>query len=343
MRLRFLVFTVLLGCGGDDTSIDINADQNNVCGEVAEVACHNMYQCCSEGEIEQLLQVSDARSEAECRDDVRRTCARAIALHDVGIDQDRVRFDAQTMNECLEALVAPGDTCATIASALPWTEACLSSAWIGLVQDGGSCLSTSECANKDSVCGGSQTCVALPTDGRPCRAGACATGAFCDDGTCRAQLPAGGACVSSIECLDHLFCDTTVASGTCTPLHVLGERCTGNASCTSSRCNPGTCARSGQTCLTNSTCGGQCEGSQLLCSNDSQCSTGTCSLTATFCSNVTPCTGAGNVCTFPIHCVLDECVGDVVCAEPHVVVDYCQGAIDDLPVPVIDQPQTGRM
>lgn len=247
MRAQLMAIAFLLGCGGG--GVDISTDQNNVCDQVAEVACHNAYQCCSEGEIERLLNVTDPRSENECRSDISRRCIRSIAALDYGIDQKHVRFDSKIMNDCLNSLVAPGDTCATLASALPWTEACMNSAWIGLVEDSGACLSSAECASKDSFCGANQTCIARPTEGQACNFSTgvtgCASGFFCLGGTtCRAQAAAGGACTSLSGCLDGLFCDTTTLPGACAPLRAPGETCTNSAACTSAQCNLGTCASS---------------------------------------------------------------------------------------------------
>jgi hypothetical protein len=53
--------------------------------------------------------------------------------------------------------------------------------------------------------------------------------------------------------------------------------------------------------------------------------------------------GAGNVCNFPIACDHAACNGDVVCAEPHVVVDYCTAAITNIPVPVPTTPPPGNV
>jgi hypothetical protein len=59
---------------------------------------------------------------------------------------------------------------------------------------------------------------------------------------------------------------------------------------------------------------------------------GACTVSGNFCSNLMPC-AVGTTCVFPVKCNPAACVGDVVCAESHVTVDYCQGAINDLPVP----------
>ena len=338
MRVQLIAIAFVLGCGGSD-GVDVSTTQDNVCDEVAEVACHNLYQCCSEGEIEQFLNVSDPRSEGECRDDLRRTCARSIAVFDFGIQQKHIRFDATIMNDCLNAVLAPDQTCATIASVLPWTEACLDSAWVGIVDNGGACLGTFECASKDSVCGANETCTALPDEGKPCGQFGCASGFFCSAGTCHAQLAPGGACASSIQCTKGSFCDFAVAPSVCAELRAPGQACASDAACASNDCIPGTCATTGLSCFSDAGCSGTCPGTGISCTTDATCGTGTCSVGATACFVAGACGGTG-VCVFPVQCNLGTCLGDVVCAERHLLVDYCRGALDELPLP-LPRPQGG--
>lgn len=334
MRMRLVWIGLLLGCGGGDDGnkgISINADVSNVCDEIAEVACHNMYQCCAEGEIEDFLGVSDPRSEEQCREDVRRRCDRAIAPRELGLAEGRLSFDARIMNACLEALIAPEDTCATIAGELPWSDACADAAWVGRVAYGAKCLSTMECAASDALCSADEICTPPSEDGEPCGTRGCATGSFCELGVCTAQLEEGDGCSSNAECLDGLFCDTRSVLPMCTALHRVGERCTSAASCASGRCHPGTCAGSTQTCFVGAECEGRCANDGSSCTEDVECApSGTCSQSpSTSCTSASQC-GAGNECVFPA--CLHECEGNVVCADNHVVADYCQGAISDLPV-----------
>ena len=56
--MRTIGLVVALGvaaCGG--TNLEISVSEDNLCAEIAEVACHNAYTCCAEGEIEALLGV----------------------------------------------------------------------------------------------------------------------------------------------------------------------------------------------------------------------------------------------------------------------------------------------
>src|SRR5262245_9697250 len=166
---------VIGGCGGGsgNSPPDINADQDNLCDVVAGVACYNMYLCCSEGEIEDFLGVDEPRTVDQCRDDFTRICERNLAELDWSISEGRAAFDADVMNGCLELLVAPDGVCASVETALPWAEACMGSAWTGLVADGDTCYYNFECQSVDSYCAGNRTCTALPGENDPCN-GQCA-------------------------------------------------------------------------------------------------------------------------------------------------------------------------
>jgi hypothetical protein len=321
------------GCGGDGGRgrPGVSTSESTVCDGVADVACYNLYQCCSEGEIEEFLGVSDPRSEDECRDDVRTFCERQVSAFDFSIKNKRVQFDAKVLNACLQAIEAPADSCVTLGAVTPWTEACMGSAWVGTVATGGACDFGHECT-ADNVCSASRLCTALPGDGKPCVESGCASGLFCDIGTCHPLRAEGGMCASSVQCQQGLFCDTTGAR-TCTKLHAVGEKCTGSTTCATNTCLPGTCAGSTNDCFTSTSCEAHCADDNSFCIGDVDCgSPGTCSLTQTVCGSPADCVGVGNTCVFPVKCLPAECVGDIVCAEPHVVVDYCLGALNSLPV-----------
>ncbi len=115
MRASFRMFCLVaaVGCGGDD-GVGIDTSQSNVCDEIAEVACHNLYNCCTEHEIQVFLRVSEPRTQVQCREDVKRSCERDIASLNFSIEQNRLRFDPNLMNNCLAAIVAPDATCAEV-------------------------------------------------------------------------------------------------------------------------------------------------------------------------------------------------------------------------------------
>jgi hypothetical protein len=332
-----LLCICVVACGD---GVEISTNAQNVCSEIAEVACHNLYKCCSEGEIEGFLRVDEPRTEEQCREDVRRLCRRDIARLDDAISSRRMRFDATTMNNCLEALVAPDSTCATVSSTVPWAEECMNSAWVGLVADGGQCFNTLECGSKDSVCAPTnQTCVAKAGTGQPCGQFGCATGNYCQTATatCQPQLGEGQPCTSQVQCQTKLFCDTGAPTPTCTAPKDGGQTCSTDNVCKSNDCLAGTCAGSTTQCFSTTGCGRRCTNMPAVtCISDSGCGNGTCSITTTMMCNTTGMTCPLNeVCQFPVgRCAQVECAGRV-CSQAQLVTDYCQSTLqifDDFPL-----------
>jgi len=329
MRAAALCLVIAVGCGGDGNgrpSVSTTAD--NVCGQLARVACFNMYSCCAESEIESRLGVTDPRTEDQCITDFERRCDRSLARIEFSRKNNRVRFDSAAMNACLQAIEAPDGTCATVSTMLPWTAACMTSAWVGITPDGGACNFAYECG-ADSTCPVSQACTPKPRSGQPCGTG-CASGLFCNVGMCAPLLSSGQACAATAQCQTGLFCDLAATAPTCTALHETGQACTSNASCASNKCNPGTCAASGNTCTANTQCTGTCSNSPTIsCTLDSTCGAGTCSVGGAACFTAGTCNVTGT-CVFPNRCTGATCVG-AVCADNELTVDYCQGALSALP------------
>lgn len=337
MRLAFIsVLGLLIGCG--DEGVSVSADENNFCGEIAEVGCHNFYQCCSEGEIEDLLNVTEPRTEGQCRDDLTKLCDRLGNQLTDSIKAGRVSFDAATMNDCLNAIVAPGDSCAAIAMAVPWKEACMTSAFVGKIATGSACFFNHDCAGApDSFCGPDQKCQQKPTAGFPCGTG-CASQFYCGPGgTCVSKVGAGGPCTQSDACMTDLFCDFSQnpTMGMCTARGPGGSACLGNDGCQSGSCIPGRCMGTNFTCYQDTQCSGHCANSTLSCTTSATCGTGTCSVSSISCTTQTTCTNTGQVgdtCVFPVLCLPGDCVGDPVCTNALATVDYCTGTASALPV-----------
>jgi hypothetical protein len=337
MRLAFVTGCALLVACGGGGNVDVSANQDNFCTEIAEVACHNFYQCCSEGEIEDLLGVSEPRTEGQCRDDLELFCARGMgnSLLD-SIKEGRVTFDSARMNDCLNSLIAPEDSCATVVDAVPWKEACMETAFVGTVATGGNCFFSHDCAGApDSFCGPKQKCEQKPTAGFPCGTG-CASQFFCGpSGTCVAKGAMGAPCTSADSCQKDLYCDfvTNPSMPVCSTKVPGGSACTGNDSCASGTCIPGRCMGTNSICYTDTNCGSHCANSTLSCTTSSQCSSGTCSVGGNTCTSDLSCTsGTGDMCVFPVLCVPGDCVGDPVCTAAITTVDYCDGFVSSLPV-----------
>ncbi|HEY1556572.1 MAG TPA: Dickkopf N-terminal cysteine-rich domain-containing protein [Kofleriaceae bacterium] len=322
-------------CGGDDSSPpSVSASSGNVCDQIAAVACYDLYQCCSTGEIESYLDVSDPESQDTCKSDLKKRCERAYADVEDSLTANRVKFDADTMNTCLKALLPADGVCASVDTALPWTMACMTSAWVGTVNQGGQCFFTYECANQGTqFCSPSQACMALPTAGMACSAQGCALGNYCNGTTCTAQVGLGMACTSSTACSTGLFCDTAQATPVCSALLAGGTSCPSSEACMSGVCTPGTCEGTATTCVGNNECEGHCSNDTALsCSPgfDYECGEGHCSIsTADFCDTASNCP-LGETCVLPAMCVAGVCQGSV-CSENEITVDYCTGALGAVP------------
>lgn len=333
-------FVALVGC--DNKSPDVSTTQDNICDQVANVACFDFFQCCSEGEIEDILNLNDPTTQTQCEADVRTLCERDRAAIDLSIKNKRVAFDAKSMNACLEAFVAPSGTCSMIADKLPWIDACMDAGFSGTVAAAGACDFGYECV-KDTFCSGSRICTARAAAGMPCiTTSNCASGLYCPVTampTCQAKLTAGAVCKTDGDCMDGLFCDSQDTQ-TCVAKPMLGQACSPNE-CGANTCLSGTCADSGATCTSKFGCLGHCSNAPATtCSTDVTCNSltlGTCSGTTTLCTSPSQC-AVGSSCVFPNKCMHPECTG-AVCAEPHVDVDYCEGVNSSLLEFVLPQVQ----
>jgi hypothetical protein len=330
-------FVVLVGCSKN--SPDISTTQDNICDQIAQVACFDYFQCCSEGEIEDILNLNDPPTQTQCEDGTRARCERKRAAVDLSIENKRVAFDAKSMNTCLEAFVAPSGTCAMISDKLPWIDACMDAGFTGTVAAGGACDFPYECV-KDTFCSGSRTCTARAAAGMPCttditgNTSNCATGLYCPmttAPTCQPKLAAGAVCRRDGDCGDGLFCDSQDTQ-TCIAKPTLGQACS-PGECGDNTCLPGACADSGVTCPSKFDCTGHCSNVPTTpCSSDFSCNLntiGTCSGTAIACNSPTTCP-LGSACVFPNKCVHPDCTG-AVCAAHQVDVDYCEGVSGALP------------
>jgi len=319
------------GCGGG--GVDVSANEDTFCREIAEVACNNVYQCCTEGEIEDFLNVTEPRTELQCREDVTRACERSSVQLNDSIAKKRVTFDPERMNTCLDSIVAPDDSCGSIVTALPWREACMDSAFVGTVALGGECFFAHDCAGApDNFCAPNQKCTAKPTAGFPCGSG-CASGFFCQVGVCQPRLAAGAMCTSTTQCAQDLFCDLSAAPlPVCAARMPGGSPCTSSFGCASGSCIPGQCMGSTQGCFRDTECSSRCANNGAFCTTAAQCSAGNCSVSGTTCTSNLQCTAGGtDACVFPVQCLPGDCIGDPVCTNQTLAVDYCE-AVSELPL-----------
>jgi len=332
MRIALIsVLGLLAACGGDD-AITVNATQDNFCDQIAQVACHNMYQCCTEGEIESRLNVSEPRTELQCRADFSLRCDRSAADLKDSLAAGRVTFDATKLDACLNSIVAPTDVCSDVVMELPWKTACKDSAWVGTVATGGACLFDFDCTGApDSFCGPNQKCQMKPTAGFPCGTG-CASAYYCGtNNTCAPRLAEGAPCTGTTQCAKDLYCDTTQTMPVCAGRKGAGEACTSNLGCVSNECIPGTCMGTSQQCYTDTQCNSRCANNGAFCTTAYNCGAGNCSISGISCSSDLTCGSTGGSCVFPIQCLPGDCIGDPVCTSQTLEVDYCT-SVSQLPL-----------
>lgn len=333
--MRFVCLTALamIACGDD--SVTVNSSSSNFCDQIADVACHNLYQCCTEGEIESYLHVTDPRTEQQCRDDVSRGCTRDSAQIEDSLKAGRVTFDASKMNDCLNAIIAPSGTCSEVVTDLPWKVACMDSAFVGTVATAASCFFNFDCQGApDSFCSPAQKCEARPTAGSPCGTG-CASAFYCAAGICQAKLGSGAACTSTAQCATNLFCDLNATpQPICSATQPGGAACQSSAACISNTCVPGQCMGTSSNCYKDTDCASHCANNPTFtCSTSANCGSGTCMISGLTCTSNTQCITAGDSCVFPVLCLPGMCVGDPVCTAQELTVDYCTNALGVLPIP----------
>jgi hypothetical protein len=334
MRRACLVLLGLLA--GCQDGIEVDATAATFCDEYAEVVCHNLYECCTESQIQNELGVSEPRTELQCREDKTRSCKRGTAALRASLDAGRVTFKAAAYNACLSALLLPDDVCSTYVAELPWSEVCKERPWEGTVPLMGACFFDHDCAGypKTAECAPDQKCVALPTAGFPCASGQCAADFFCGSGgLCQAKLAELAPCTGAGQCQENLFCDTTaMPMPICTKRQGGGNACTSNAGCISGDCIPGRCMATNQSCYTDAGCNDRCADDNSFCvvGSDHMCNTfGFCNgVTSVTCSGSTAnqqCVNAeaGDRCVFQVACLAGDCIGDPVCTAPLFIADYC--------------------
>jgi hypothetical protein len=306
LPVGLLAFCVTCGNeeGGEEGRPSISVSDTNYCAELAKVECYNLMHCCTGAQIEDVLGILRTDTEAECRGDLELLCLNDNAARLWSIDQGTLAIDSTIANTCLEAQLAPEDTCIEHVSEDPAAEACAGSIWIGLVPPGDPCVYSHEC-EPDSYCSANRTCVTLPGLGEECPEGLCASELRCDyDATpiCEMFLDVDDPCTFNGECDAGLICDHAGSESVCANLQPLGSDCNGDAECESGECTQGNCSvDTYQSCTSDAACSylqSYCEGTNSPCWSDYDCMA-------------------------PATCEPQTCEGERVCVERYFTKNYC--------------------
>ncbi len=263
----------LLGAGCSDSSggkpNPKNVNAKNFCSQFAEVACYNMWTCCTGLQIERMLGQTLSITEASCRDDMKLRCEDTFALQLDAVANDTATINTEKAAACFKTLLVPDhNSCFLVPKDTVFdntiTENCSQSALFeGSVPVGSECSSDWECGT-DAYCG--------QLDGGLCNG----LVAGC---ICKTLNPANGSCCASGECAAGLYCETpsgivcslTTSPGTCTAQVAFGAACTSSNQCDSNFCEAGRCqGATWMSCYSDSDCYsyGPCIGGRVCSLSD---------------------------------------------------------------------------
>ena len=262
---------VTAGCPTSDSEPKVDLTVQNYCNQVSEVACWNMWNCCTGYEIEEMLGITISVEPRECRRDVKLICEDNLAVILWAAFKGSVRLDEEKATACMQSMLLAGE-CFQHVSEVPWERWCDEEHWLGTLQPGNECLYSFECVD-GAYCAADRKCKAFPKRDQECEAYICAPGLFCDprDGRCEDQKSSGQECWDDTWCDDGLYCQfDEEGQGTCMGLKSLGVGCKGHYQCESMFCIPGLCHNGGE-CFEDSDCLGSCSGSGDYCYDNDDC------------------------------------------------------------------------
>ena len=211
---------------GDLTGSDVmtGLPLDGFCVALAQTHCDEVAGCSCPNE--------GADSDA-CLAGQRQGCERAFAGFISGVTLGRLTFDSAAAVQCVT------DYAAAVAGCADPFDTPFSSACARMFQDSaplaGTCAALNtgaSCGELSGVCIEDRTCAPLPLAGQPCLLGRCASGLFCNAGSCGPEVAAperveNEVCAVNQECRVGLAC----LDGRCTPAIALGGPCTESLGC----------------------------------------------------------------------------------------------------------------
>jgi len=333
-------------CDTGGGGLKVKIDNDNLCSEIARIACHNMFRCCEGQEIEGKLGLEQSKTEDDCRKDLELECKNTHARLLYALEAGTAALNVDFANQCFNAIVAPDGVCFLYTSDPAHLEPCQEDMIDGLLDEGDECLPelTFECGD-NAWCAKNRQCMSLPATGDPCGPdNRCADDLYCgQDGEkgriCMMVKDTGEECESDAECGKGSYCSHEVPEAPeCARKKDDGSECTGNNDCESNNCVPGVCD-DGSECY-GEKCSGTCDiPAGLECKKDEDCG-GNCSISGRPCEDNYDCwepyddAGTGDAGTDAGGNYLDECIhnecqgqgdchGTPECATNYMMIDYC--------------------
>jgi hypothetical protein len=175
-------------------------------GQTLQVHCEKLFECCSGEELEDIM---GARSESveDCAASASAVfSAIAFGEYDRAVDEERVIFDADAAQLCVDSW--GGRSCGELSAAnifstdLPGCREAVS----GTVELGSSCVADMDCkvGHCRSDAEDNSTCQRLPQAGQPCPELRCAEDAYCstfgEQYTCEAKRELEQGCQLARDC-----------------------------------------------------------------------------------------------------------------------------------------------
>ncbi len=256
------------GCNLMDSGLSADVySEANLCYEIAEATCNNLFQCCTGLEIEEYLGTDVITTEQRCVHDVRLRCEERLTELIWAVGHGTATLNISEINRCLNAATAPYNTCYANEINPEWTQACYGVEFVsGLQPAANTCYWDFECID-DHFCTPNMTCRHLPVEQEDCSVEPCASGYFCAPQpesamVCFEYLGQGEICAaSSINGLlcepEALFCDFFGggSTGNCAVKKPLGASCSGSNECETGSCSPGYCDNNwNETCYEDNDC-----------------------------------------------------------------------------------------
>ncbi|MEJ7604558.1 MAG: hypothetical protein WKG01_42290 [Kofleriaceae bacterium] len=218
MKLALVAVFVLGACDDGDSGRTIAVD--DVPTEVASLVCAQLFDCCTTTEF--MDETFGADTVAECEALYSGFANLIVTTLKDSIAKGRVIYHGDRLAACYDRLADA--SCVEYRSADQDSFEGCDSPFEPKVANAGECGEDFDCTS--GFCDGESidfetqeitygVCVTAPTAGQACIDSDCATGLYCDSGTCAAPQADGAACNDDDECASRSCNGTGIDGGRC--------------------------------------------------------------------------------------------------------------------------------
>ena len=222
MKRLIMAVVFMSGCSSD-VSID------DFPKEAATTVCAQSFKCCTASDLA-------GKDEATCKQQIEAALVLLVGSTKASVTAGREKYDGAKARKCLDEMGAMA--CAqwqTSAVASDTPPGSCAGVFQGLVADGGTCTSDTDCIGGTCSGGGSVLTSA--------------------QGTCKTPVALGGTCAEDDDCASGLYCDSAKK---CAAERELGAACTFSDRCKDGYCSSSKCTAYPADTTTTTTIGGKC-------------------------------------------------------------------------------------